>query len=92
MADAVELIKEFCASNMDAYEIYLRYSGRFMFGRECIGIVVRNGYSYMDMIVKLTRFFDDNNYTDPEFLLEGLAVDELGLDTVVYFPRLNVES
>lgn len=92
MADAVELIKEFCASNTDAYEIYLRYSGRWMLGRECIGIVVRHGCSYMDMIVKLTRFLDDNNYTDPEFLLEGLAVDELGLDTVVYFPRLNDES
>lgn len=81
-----DLIKEFCNNN-ENYEYYQGYSGRFMFGRKCPAIVVKQGYSYMQMIMELTRFLDDNDFDDVNFELENPAIDDLGLDTIVYFPN-----
>ena len=70
------------------YSIYENYSGRFMFGEKCLGIVVRQGNSYMEMLMKLTQYLDDNSIEDAGLQMEGVSVDELGLDTVVYFPLI----
>lgn len=82
-----DLIKNFCDNNDEKYSYYENYSGRGMFGRKCLGIVVKQGYSYMQMIMELTKFLDDNNYDDADFELENPAIDDLGLDTIVYFPN-----
>lgn len=84
-----ELIKSFCEENSEQYSIYEGYSGRFMFGRRCVGIVVKHGYSYMDMLVKLTQYLDKNECEDEELELEGVSVDELGIDIIVYFPKIE---
>ena len=81
-------IRNFVAVN-EGYELYEKYSGRFMFGRTCLGVVVKNGYSYMDFLAKLTQHLDKNNVDDAELKLEGVAVDDLGMDTIVYFPRME---
>lgn len=84
-----DLIREFCETNTDKYSVYENYSGRFMFGAKCIGIVVRQGHSYMEMIVHLTKFLDGKGYIDEELLFEGVSIDELGLDSIVYFPKIQ---
>ena len=86
VADAV---RQFAEQSGDKYTIYENYSGRGMFGRKCLGVVVRNGYSYMEMLVNLTRYFDENGLEDEDLELEGVCVDELGMDTIVYFPRIE---
>ena len=80
-------IRNFVAVN-EGYELYEKYSGRFMFGRTCLGVVVKNGYSYMDFLVKLTQYLDENHVDDADLMLEGAAVDALGMDTIVYFPKM----
>lgn len=83
-----EAIKSYVDKN-ESYEIYEGYSGRGMFGKTCLGVVVKQGYSFMDFLMKLTKYMDDNNVDDVDFKLEGTTYDNLGLDTVVYFPNIR---
>lgn len=84
----VEAIRLFCDENDEKYSMYENYSGRFMFGRKCVGIVVRQGYSYMEMIIKLTMFLNDCGVERFKNEIEGVRTDDLGLDTIVYFPEI----
>ena len=34
-----DLIREFCEIHSDKYSVYENYSGRFMFGAKCMGII-----------------------------------------------------
>ncbi len=61
-----------------------------MFGRTCLGVVVSQQGSFMDFIIKLTKYLDDNGIEDVDFSLEGVSYDALGLDTIVYFPNIGV--
>ena len=83
-----ESIESFVSEN-EQYELYENYSGRGMFGRSCLGVVIKQGYSFMDFIINLTRYMDDNDVDDIDFKLEGATYDNLGLDTVVYFPNIG---
>lgn len=83
-----EAIKNFVNEN-NQYELYENYSGRGMFGRSCLGVVVKQGYSFMEFIINLTRYMDDNDVDDVDFKLEGVTYDNLGLDTIVYFPNIG---
>lgn len=84
----IEAIKMFCDENTEKYSMYENYSGRFMFNKKCVGIVVRQGYSYMEMIIKLTMFLNECGIESVESKLEDVRFDELGLDTIVYFPKI----
>lgn len=83
-----EAIRNYVDEN-DQYELYEGYSGRGMFGHKCLGVVVKQGCSFMDFIINLTRYIDDNDVEDADFKLEGATYDNLGLDTVVYFPNIG---
>lgn len=52
-------------------------------------IVVSQQDSFMDFIIKLTKYLDDNGIEDVDFSLEGVSYDALGLDTIVYFPKIG---
>lgn len=84
----VEYIRNF-VQKYDSYEIYEKYSGKGMFGRHCIGIIVKKGSSYMDCLIKLTSYLQEQGYDDVDFKLEGIRVDDLGLDTIIYFPNIE---
>ncbi len=86
---AADLVREFCEQNEDNYYVYENYSGRGMLGKKCLGIVVRNGNSYMKMMMELTKYLDENEFDDSALEFEGVAVDDLGLDAIVYFPRME---
>lgn len=81
-----DFLKQFCDENPDKYKYYEKYSGKFMFGKTCCGIVVREDFSYVDMIVELTRFLDKHGFEDENLEMSNTGIDELGKDTIVYFP------
>ena len=76
-------------SENNQYALYENYSGRCMFGRTCLGIIVQRNDSFIDFIIKLTKYLDDNGIEDVDFSLEGVSYDALGLDTIVYFPNIG---
>lgn len=76
-----EAIKNFI-NESEQYEIYENYSGRGMFGRTCLGVIVQQNDSFMDFIIKLTKYLDDNDVDDVDFKLEGATYDNLGLDHI----------
>lgn len=80
-------IRGFCAS--ENYEVYENYSGRCMFGKLTIGIIVKQDQNYFEMLSELTRYFESKGFDDPLMELEGTAIDELGLDVIVYFPAIQ---
>lgn len=82
-----EAIKAFVGES-DGYEIYEDYSGRGMFGRTCLGVVIKRGYSHSDFLVRLAWYLSGCGITAGK-MLEGVSVDELGLDTIVYFPQIR---
>ena len=82
-----EMIRGFCQES--GYEVYERYSGRFMFNKLTIGIIVKQDHNYFEMLYKLTRYMESKGFYDPLFELEGTAIDELGLDVIVYFPAIQ---
>lgn len=71
------------------------YSGRGMMGAECIAIVTdEGGYSIATSLQKLR---DDHEDEDVSELLDCMLdreprQDSMGLSTVYYWPRLEVES
>ena len=83
-----EAIENFVNEN-EQYSLYENYSGRGMFGRTCLGVIVQQNDSFMDFIIKLTKYLDDNDVDDVDFKLEGATYDNLGLDTIVYFPNIG---
>lgn len=83
-----EGIRGFVEEN-EQYELYENYSGKGMFGRTCLGIIVQWNDSFIDFIIKLTKYLDNNGIEDVDFSLEGVSYDALGLDTIVYFPNIG---
>lgn len=89
---AADYIRKFVSENEDKYEIYEGYSGRGMFGRTCLGIIVRNGNSPMELMMNLTCYLNENTSDDKDFDLgafEGMSTDNLGKDSIVYFPSIQ---
>jgi hypothetical protein len=82
-----EAIMEF-VEGQDEYKLYENYSGRFMYGAKCLGVIVSGNCSYMEFLLHLTRYMRDNDVDDDTLELEGVSVDSLGLDSIVYFPRI----
>lgn len=89
MSDTEKYIRQFCEENAYKYTIYEDYSGRYMFGRKCLGVIVKQYYSYMEFFMDLTKYLSENNVDDYNQELEGVGIDELGMDSVVYFPRME---
>lgn len=82
-------IRRFCLASENNYKVYEGYSGRAMFGRKTIGIVVKEGHSYLDMMMELTRYLEAEEFEDSLMELEGVSVDSLGLGSIVYFPAVQ---
>lgn len=88
-----ELIKEFCEES--DYELYENYSGRFMYGRQCIGIVTDAGP--LGLMYDLTAYIFENldeddfemyNQDIREFI-GNASMDHMGLSMIVYFPNIE---
>ena len=84
-----DLIREFCEIHSDKYSVYENYSSRFMFGAKCMGIIVRQGNSFMAMIAELTSYLDEYADEIDGTPFENVSYDNLGLDMIVYFPFIS---
>lgn len=73
----------------EEYSLYEGYSGRFMFGKSCLGVVVAEGNSYMSFLMELTEYLCQQNVEDKDLALDGVSCDSLGLDILVYFPQIE---
>lgn len=85
----VRMIFEFCET--EGYAFYGHYSGRGMYGSQCVGIS-HNG-SEFGLAMKLARHLvdhceDEDDAIDAMELLEHASHDQLGLGTITYFPHL----
>ena len=83
-----EGIRQFVSDNTQ-YSLYEGYSGRGMFSKKCLGVVVRSGDSFMDFLIELTKYLDEQGIEDMDCELESASYDDLGKDTIVYFPRIG---
>ena len=91
-ANATEAVKRLAAwleENDTGTEAYLKYSGRFMFGATCFGIVGQMA----DIQTTLMDFVADH----PEHaramreLVKGQRSDSMGRDIIIYFPDVDIE-
>jgi len=82
----------------DAVTLNTSYSGRFMFGEKCVG-VIGNLAGYGKFLLALLEvledaddkgFYDGEPYGDVYALAESVKMDNLGLDHVFYFPGVTV--
>lgn len=71
--------------------LVLDYSGRAMYGAECLGLTAPGPSELARFVVALSRALAD----EPELLSEALAdvrSDNFGVGAVYYLPRLAVED
>ena len=85
MQELCELIESFCEESEDL-DFSRDYSGRFMFGSICIGIICDNP---MDMMMNLTSYLAENGIENAQNRLGNICSDSMGLQTIVYFPELH---
>jgi hypothetical protein len=70
------------------------YSGRGMYGRECLGVVLKEGQTvghFLSKVIMTIRDYCDGDEVFeilPEFaeLCDKMCSDSLGLGMIIYFP------
>lgn len=78
---AIESIKNFCLDY--GYKFVDDYSGRFMYGRLCVGII---SPLKPDKLIELLSNYVDFNITGKP------SSDNMGLEYIVYFENISVET
>lgn len=81
------LIKTFCEDF--GYEFRDDYSGRSMYGKKCVGIVP--DVTYMACLVQLVDYLRDEGVYNAYDLLGDPRVDSMGMDTIIYFPKIEIK-
>lgn len=93
--DAKKLIEAIEAAEIrDCDELRPRsYSGRAMYGRDCVGVVVPRDVSSFQLAAAIAVALLDGDCDEGPNDVEDLAdlrvcEDNMGLDTIVYFPNV----
>jgi hypothetical protein len=89
--DELGIIRDFCDDH--EYELHEDYSGRCMYGRECIGFVTEE--SAFNVAINLAIYlndFDEEGATLLDKFNTRASEDSMGLSHIVYFPSLSVEE
>lgn len=90
----VEAIKELDVLEHD-FEVRMDYSGRGMYGKECIGFVTRE---YTTFLMALTvALIDSMRYATLDNTIQwsdltDVRSDSMGLSTIVYFPDWQLDT
>jgi hypothetical protein len=84
------VLEEF--ANENSFKIRLDYSGRGMFGKNCVGFV---GQSLDDIKSELIEYIRDNFEGHSKLISKikngkTTQFDSMGLDDIAYFPSLEV--
>ncbi|MBO5631530.1 MAG: hypothetical protein J5965_20875 [Aeriscardovia sp.] len=78
-----EYIEAFCEAN--EYSFYDGYSGRFMYGRQCIGIVCDN---IGECLIRLCCYLVAEGVDIHPNMLLPISYDNMGLQLILYFPNI----
>jgi len=72
-------------------DIRCNYSGRGMFGRNCIGFItdMQPFTLAMDMAEYAA---DDDDFPIAAFRNAGPSVDDMGMSGIIYFPSISIED
>ena len=62
------------------------YSGRGMYGKECVGIT---GSTLQHVLADLVLAEFDFDKEDLAYLIRAARTDNMGMDTIVYWPNLQ---
>ena len=89
MNEVIPYIRSFCEGHDDCIFVNI-YSGRFMFGRECIGFTVYG--NYLDILVELCDFLRDTGVICLSDVLGPICIDKMGTGHIIYFPELKNEE
>lgn len=89
-----KLIEE-VALNFDSEDLSLTfdYSGRFMYGAQCFGVIASGIETFSLFVHELTyvaALKDDDTVNDITSLLSNLRSDSMGLDSIYYFPFADI--
>ena len=85
MKNICDLIERFC-NERDECSFRSDYSGRFMYGRTCVGIVIDD--RVYEIIVALCDFLHEYGVECVSDTLGSISSDNMGLSTIVYFTQL----
>ena len=84
-----EMIIQFCKENKDRYRVF-EDKQEDISDNNSFGIVVKAEFSYMEMLSELTVYLNNMELSGEELeFAEGIQIESLEMDTVVYFPRVN---
>lgn len=79
----------------DTSTVRRTYSGKFMYGAECLGIVGRGPNVYTRFVMALQMYVAENRSDKLQELAEiidRVCWDDMGLGTVHYFPSISIIS
>ena len=85
MINSCDLIEKFC-NERNGCSFRADYSGRFMYGRTCVGIVIDD--RVYETIVALCDFLHEYGVECVSDALGSISSDNMGLSTIVYFTQL----
>lgn len=71
------------------------YSGRFMYGRDCLGLTgeVKDLIMFAIRVQEWYAAFDDDGPPDAyEHWLTGVRQDQMGLDMIFYWPDVEYDD
>jgi len=87
--DQLDALEDFCEEN--EYDLRDNYSGRFMSGRGCIGIVTDdNPFDVAMRMVEAAEY--DENFPLEVFKEAQPRMDSMGLSSIIYFPRIKASE
>ena len=86
MINSCDLIEKFC-NERKGCSFRADYSGRFMNGRTCVGIVIDD--RVYETIVALCDFLHEYGVECVSDTLGSISSDSMGLSQIIYFPDLN---
>lgn len=70
-----------------------KYSGRGMYGKSCLGVIISRGESFGDLfahIIEGMEYFDVDGLTKEDLIMgiQTMEYDSMGMDTIVYFRKV----
>lgn len=89
----VKAIKEVCEESEGDFSLR-SYSGRGMYGKECVGITCGRFISEFQLAAKIAatlHWYNDTEALEELALLEAKS-DSMGLNSIIYFPRMTWEK
>ena len=86
MSKVVSLIEDFCNTTDDC-RFRADYSGRGMYGRQCVGIDIDS--LRLSVLIELTEFLISNGIENVASVLGRVCYDNMGKGYILYFPSVQ---